>query len=983
VVEMVKPPRSTGHTPLFQVMLDWNNTPESSLQMPGLSISGWETEFISAPFDLTLALKESAEGIVGELNYATALFDKGTVERYRNYWETLLRAIAEGTDQPVSRLPLLPEAERRQVVEEFNATEMEYPADRCIHQLFEKQVEKSPTAVAVELEGSSLSYCELNARANQIAHYLRSLGVAPDRRVAICMERSFEMVVGMLAVMKAGGAYVPLDPDYPVERLHHMLEDCAPLALLTQTHLLDLFRVQSFPVLDVEQLAAPWRQQSIGNPERNTVGLTSRSLAYVIYTSGSTGKPKGVMNEHRGVVNRLAWGQQAYRIGEDDAVLQKTPYSFDVSVWEFFWPLMAGSRLVLAKPGGHRDPAYLGELIRSAGITTLHFVPSMLQAFLGEDRAIAGCGSVNRVMCSGEALPAGMVRGFHERLPGVALHNLYGPTEASIEVTAWNCAEDWQSTSIGRPIANTQMYILDEKMEPVPVGVTGELYIGGVQVARGYLGRPELTAERFIDSPFRAGERIYKTGDLSRWRANGAIEYLGRNDFQVKIRGFRIELGEIEAKLAQVEGVREVVVVAREEEGREARLVAYYSGEDAPEGERLREEVAGSLPGYMVPGAYVRMERLPLTTSGKLDRKALPAPEGQAYIQREYTEPQGETEQSIAGIWSELLGVERVGRHDDFFELGGHSLLAVRMISRLSASSGIKVTLRDLFTNSTLAGFSSSIGRIAPEALPSNLAPFRRTGQMLPIFFVHSGLGEIGFVNALLPGIDLEIPVYGFAAIGYFTDERPLETAEELAAAYVKSARQIQPRGPYRLAGWSSGGNIAYEMANQLLRAGETVEFLGLLDSPMGLSPSSTSTTKAEQLAEVLCRADLPQEIHIRLKELAATGDTSAMMEALQTARMLPVDLPINVFERYLNVAVTLSKIYYVPPSLPVTVTCFTASDARLESSRGWIAVAAKVIEVPVCGTHSSMVEPPHAEGLGKKISEALALAHTTQPASS
>ena len=728
VVEVLKPTRSLAHTPVFQVMLDWHNTPESDLRMEGVRVSPVDSPLSTAQFDLTLSLTQGPAGITGILNYATALFDRGTVERYLEYWMCLLRGLV-GEDNPcIARVNLLPETERRRVLHEWNETAEEYPRELCIHQLFETQVARTPEATAVVYGEQRLSYGELNARANQLAHHLRTLGVGPDSRVAICVERSVEMVVAILATLKAGGCYVPLDPDYPLERLRYMLHDSAPMAVLVDTvgrqvleHAYAGTPGPMPPTLHLHSDAGQWAQAPSG--EVAPAGLTEQHLAYVIYTSGSTGEPKGVMNEHRGVVNRLQWMQQAYELSERDVVLQKTPFSFDVSVWEFFWPLMVGAQLVVARPEGHKDPGYLSELIRGTGVTTLHFVPSMLQVFLGHAEA-AHCNSIERVVCSGEALPAALVRSVQERLPWAQLHNLYGPTEAAVDVTAWTCVagDDRASIPIGRPIANTRLYILDERMQPVPAGVSGELYIGGVQVARGYLNQPELTAQRFIEDPFVAGGRLYKTGDLGRWLADGSIEYLGRNDFQVKIRGFRIELGEIEAQLARVEGVREVVVMARAQPDApgEKRLVAYYTGESLS-AEQLREHAAGSLPQYMVPAAFVHLESMPLTPNGKLDRKALPAPQGDAYASREYQAPQGEIEPVLARLWCEVLKLERVGRHDNFFELGGHSLLLVSLVECMRAE-GLHANVTTLSAAPTLAAMATQVGAASQEyEIPPNL----------------------------------------------------------------------------------------------------------------------------------------------------------------------------------------------------------------------------------------------------------------------
>ncbi|ARS59355.1 non-ribosomal peptide synthetase (plasmid) [Ralstonia solanacearum FJAT-91] len=734
VVERVRPVRSLSHSPVFQAALSWLNTEAVglSLELEGLTIEGVDAGQAAAKFDLTLELRETSEGLAGSLDYATALFDRETIERYLGYLQRLLAAMVENDSQQVSRIGLLDKDERAQLLESWNETKAAYPDASTIHGLFEAQVRRTPEAIAVEHEGRQVSYAELNARANRVAHALIGLGVGPDARVGLCAGRSVELVVGLLGILKAGGGYVPLDPSYPQDRLTYMLEDSAPVAVLTQGLVREQLGMLSVPVLDLDG------PQEEAEHDPQVEALKPHHLAYVIYTSGSTGRPKGVMNEHRGVVNRLWWAQQTYRLDASDRVLQKTPFGFDVSVWELFWPLLAGARLVMARPEGHKDPAYLAATIEQAGITTLHFVPSMLQLFL--DQVEAGrCQGLRRMLCSGEALPHALQQRSLARFPHSELHNLYGPTEAAIDVTAWRCnAESHPGVvPIGRPIANTQIYVLDAHRQPVPLGVTGEIYIGGVGVARGYLNRPELTAERFVVNPFNGEgrERMYRTGDLGRWLPDGSLAYQGRADAQVKLRGFRIELGEIEARLLQCAGVSEAVVTVREDAPGEQRLVAYYVSGEAIEAQTLREQLQASLPEYMVPAAYVRLEHLPLTPNGKLDRKGLPAPDGQAYASAAYEAPQGEVEQTLAGIWQTLLGVERVGRHDDFFALGGHSLQAVRLMS-LVEQAGWRADVSRLFLQPTLAGFSASITVADAVDIPANRIASgcaRITPSMLPL----------------------------------------------------------------------------------------------------------------------------------------------------------------------------------------------------------------------------------------------------------
>ncbi|MDX7546277.1 non-ribosomal peptide synthetase [Serratia marcescens] len=751
VVELVNPPRHLGYTPLFQVMLAWQDGSVRDIPLPGLQAELAGLEYSAAKFDLTLDLADTGEGISGTLNFATALFDRATAERYGVYLVQALRAMTLNSPRSVSHIDLLPPAEREHLLHGWNRTERDYPLDQTLAALFEQQVRRTPHATALVSGTESLSYAQLNARANRLAHALIARGVGPDSRVAVCAERGLNMVTALFGILKAGGAYVPLDPAYPGERLQYILQDADPVLLLADAAGRAALGEPATPQLALE--AALPDTLSAENPERRA---QASHLAYVIYTSGSTGKPKGAMNEHRGVVNRLVWMQEAYGLTAADTVLQKTPFGFDVSVWEFFWPLMVGARLVMAKPEGHKDPDYLSRAIEQYGVTTLHFVPSMLQSFLADGQAATRCGQVVRVMCSGEALPAALVAEFYRRLPQAELHNLYGPTEAAVDVTAWHCSREAERVSvpIGRPIANTRIYLLDERGQPVPLGAVGELYIGGVQVARGYLNRPELTAERFLADPFAPGGRMYRTGDVARYLANGDIEYLGRNDQQVKIRGFRIECGEIEAALATHPAVREAVVDARAV-GDDKRLVAWVVpaadvAEETLAG-ALRQHVSAALPDYMVPSAWVVVAALPLSPNGKLDRRALPEPQG-AQSQAAYEAPQGEHETLLAAIWRELLNVGRVGRHDNFFELGGHSLLAVKLMAQLRRA-GWGANVQTLFSTPTLSALAQAMSAQGEVDIPENrILPGGAsiTPEMLPLATLSQP--EIDAVVAQVPG---------------------------------------------------------------------------------------------------------------------------------------------------------------------------------------------------------------------------------------
>ena len=720
-------------------------------------------------------LHDDAHGsITGELLYATVLFDASSVQRWLASYQCLLDALCLDADQPLARLPLL-DAAQQQLLESFNATQCRWPQqETTLPELFAAQVARTPQAVALVFEGQTLTYRELDQRSNQLAHWLRAQGAGPERLVAICLERSVELVLGLLAVLKAGAAYVPLETSLPPQRLTDMLADAQPVVILTHSLLREKLTLPAAPgkvfCVDEASTLASFSSQPDSALSALQSGLQPQHLAYVIYTSGSTGQPKGVMNEQRALVNRLLWMQAAYQLGPDERVLQKTPYGFDVSVWEFFWPLICGAQLVLARPDGHREPLYLRRLIAQAGITRLHFVPSMLQVFLDtlQDKA-EDCRSLQQIVVSGEALSAQLQNQCLQLLPWVRLSNLYGPTEAAIDVTHWECRHDATLTAvpIGRPIANLRMYVLDEHLQPVSIGVTGEIYIGGAGVARGYLQRPELTAQVFMADPFVTDPhaRMYRTGDLGRWRANGdgALEYLGRNDQQIKLRGQRIELGEIESQLQLQAGIREAVVLLREDRPNDQRLVAYLTlhAQATLDVARLRAGLLQQLPDYMLPAHFVALAQLPLTANGKLDRQALrklPAPgqhvagvagvAGASDVAAEPADddPQGELEVCIARIWQDVLQVERVGRHDNYFELGGHSLLIIKLLQRLR-QAGLHAEVRTLFDAPTVAELARQVSR-----LPASRQDISGKWNQ-PLHALHDlSTTEIEHVAAQIPG---------------------------------------------------------------------------------------------------------------------------------------------------------------------------------------------------------------------------------------
>ncbi|MCF5758189.1 non-ribosomal peptide synthetase, partial [Pseudomonas syringae] len=743
VVEALQPPRSLGHSPIFQVMLALNNTPGGGeFSLPELSLEPLQAPHTTAQFDLSLALVEADGGLVGSLEYASDLFERATIERMAGHLQVLLEGMVADDQQAVAELPLLSCEQRRQVLESFNDTAAAYPADKLLHQLFEEQVAQQPDALAVVDETGSLTYGELNARANRLAHYLIGLGIQPDDRVAICAQRSLEMVVGLLGILKAGGAYVPLDPGYPPERLRYMLEDSAPVAVLVQTSTADVLSLGSLPVINLDDAAL--QAQSVQNP--HVQGLTPAHLAYVIYTSGSTGLPKGVQVEHRNVARLFSATDAWFGFNANDVWALFHSFAFDFSVWEIWGALVHGGQLLIVPHLVSRSPQECYALLCDTGVTVLNQTPSAFRQLIAAQGESQQSHSLRQVIFGGEALDTAMLQPWYARPAnaGTQLANMYGITETTVHVTYYPLqAADAERTGvspIGRQIPDLQLYVLDALRQPVPLGVAGELYVGGAGVARDYLNRPDLNEERFLANPFseQPGARLYRTGDLVRWLADGSLEYMGRNDDQVKIRGFRIEPGEIEDRLSRHPQVQQAVVMAREDVPSDKRLVAYFTSSaenDHLHIETLRAHLQAQLPDYMVPTAYVRLESMPLTPNGKLDRKALPAPDLSSVISREYQAPQGATERAIADIWQDLLSIDQVGRHDHFFELGGHSLLAVKLIERMRQQN-MSADVRVLFSQPTLVALAAAVGGGTEVVVPANpIEPGCRkiTPDMLPL----------------------------------------------------------------------------------------------------------------------------------------------------------------------------------------------------------------------------------------------------------
>ncbi|MDT4291637.1 amino acid adenylation domain-containing protein [Methylomonas sp. MO1] len=774
--------------PLFTSLLNYRHSLRDDDNIgnswPGMRVVAGGEERTNYP--MTLSVDDFGDGYALTLQCVRRLQPGRLNEYMLTSLESIVSALETHPQLPMRAITVVGGDERRQILHDWNATGVDYPQDRCIHQLFEAQVEKTPYAMALTFEGKSLSYAELNAKANQLAHYLIERGVGPDVLVGICLERSLEMVIGLLGILKAGGAYVPLDPHYPAERLAFMLADIAPSVILTQERFAEL----DFGGTPMLSLDSDWTRVAVYPADNPRPDLHPSNLAYCIYTSGSTGRPKGVMMHHEALVNHTLWMQQEFSFTNSDFILQKTSFSFDASVWELFTPLSFGARLVLAPIGWERDVSSLFSVVADYEITTLQMVPSLLGALINEDSELPSLPSLKRVFCGGEALPVPLGEKCRQRLE-VNVINLYGPTEACIDSSSWSFKAtcDGLTAPIGKPIANLRMHILDHSLNPVPIGTHGELHIGGIGLGRGYLNRPDMTAEKFIPDPFGAtGGRLYKTGDLVRYRPDGNIDYLGRIDHQVKIRGFRIELGEIEAQLLKQAEIKDAVVIAREDHPGDKRLVAYVVPQAVANNEseqvmvdHLKAQLKHHLPDYMVPGAFVVLDAMPLSTNGKLDRKRLPAPDLSQQLKKVYVAPCTETERVLAEIWQEVLGVEQVGTEDDFFELGGHSLLATQLVSRIAKRFSIELPLRDLFEHGRLAALAETIEGLKGSRLNTvavTIPPAARTAP-IPLSYAQQ---RLWFLDQLEP----DSPFYNIPVVLRLTGRLDLAALTQSFTAIVR-----------------------------------------------------------------------------------------------------------------------------------------------------------------------------------------------------
>ncbi len=992
LVEELQPQRSLSYSPLFQAMFALRSDVMGNPDFPGLTWSRLEIKSVAAKFDLFLSMKETQEGLIGYWEYNSDLFDRATIRRWMSHFQVLLEGIVDNPQQQISQLHLLTEGERHQILVEWNNTATDYPQDKCIHQLFEEQVERNPDAVAVVFEDQQLTYRQLNNRANQLAHYLQSLGVKSEVLVGICVERSFEMVVGLLGILKAGGAYVPLDPNYPQERIAYMLEDSAVSVLLTEQKLLTSLPSHQASVVcwDIES-----ERINCESEENLTTLVTPEQLSYINYTSGSTGVPKGVEVTHRGVT-RLLFGVNYANLDTEQTFVQIAPISFDASTFEIWGALLHGSRCVIfaEKIPTSKDLSYL---ITKNKITTLWLTSTLFNTIIDEDpEALSG---IRQLLIGGEALSVSHVRRGLNALPSTQIINGYGPTENTTFTCCYAIPSPLDSQAhsipIGRPIANTQTYILDQYLQPVPIGIPGELHIGGAGLARGYLNRPKLTQEKFISNPFdkETGSRLYKTGDLARYLRDGNIEFLSRIDNQVKIRGFRIELGEIEATINTHPQIKETVVITREDIPGNKRLVAYLVTDESLNTKQLREFLKEKLPEYMVPSAFVTLDTLPLTPSGKINRRALPAPDKLSIqLETKFAPPTNPIEQTLANIWVEVLGVKKVGIYDNFFDLGGHSLLAVRLVAQIEKVTHKKLPLAALFQFTTISEIAHLLeekeaadytkSRLSPELQKldaddlrdlltivagregtkprpdSLMVAIRSTGVKPPLFYVANSASEFSGIAHYL---EEEQPLYLLES-GYFILNQEGKCTQEniqaIAAHHVHDILAVYPEGLILLTGYSFGRFVAYEVAKQLQERDREVS-LFLLDT-FGTGVDYRYYRQRIEPNLVSIKKNL---LHGRLFDF--TSNFALLLSQLKD---------YFITQKYVLFMEAHKQEYLMQGYFgKVTILAARSSHTRnlnikrwLFPKMGWSKHVVNIIKVP--GDHHSMITEPHVQVLADKL---------------
>ncbi len=988
LVEELQPQRSLSYTPLFQVMFVLENMPMQELSLPGLTLKPLELENVNAKFDLTLSIAETEVGLEGAWEYNTDLFDPTTIERMSGQFNTLLAGIVANPQMSVAQLPLLSDIDRSQLLVDWNQTQTDNRLDLCFHQLFEAQVARNPDAIAVVCEDRHLTYQQLNDRANRWARGLVERGVAAETLVALILDRNIDFLTAMLAVFKSGGAYLPLNPHHPAERIRQVLAQSQVSIVLSASHDPSL-ATESSQVLLIEEF-----DRLDCTSENLPSRCTPDNLAYVIYTSGSTGKPKGAMLEQRGMLNHLYAKVQALELTSADVVAQTASQTFDISIWQFLVALLVGGRVEIVTQEIAADPAQLlsfvvGKASRNENrqqISILEIVPSLLRMMLPNltpgDKQL---NSLRWLLLTGETLPPELCRQWFA-VYSHPMMNAYGPTECSDDVTHYPLyqapAADILNLPIGRPVANTQLYILDALLQPVPMGVAGELYVGGVGVGRGYLNDPELTQRSFIPNPFDRG-RMYKTGDKARYLPDGNIEFLGRLDDQVKVRGFRIELGEIEAVLTRHPQVETAVAIVREDTPNNQHLIAYVvpgthpypsqegihppsqAGIISPSHEgiksELREFLKQQLPDYMRPSAFILLESIPLTPNGKVDRRALPAPDLQLSLNANFVPPRTAIELQLMQIWEEVLHVHPIGIRDNFFDLGGHSLLAVTLTAKIQQHFDRQISLAALFQGGTIEELAVMLAAQPDTSISSTIIPLQPHGTKPPFFCVHPGGGTVLAYLDLAQSIDPDRPFYGLESLELSESQQLLNTVEAMAAHYIAAMQTVQPQGPYAIGGWSLGGLVAFEMAQQLQAQGQELSCLALLDTyPFTEIETFNEAADTEFIEELLARSQTP------------------VLGGIPEADLTQAQRLLQLFKSHIEAANQ-----YTPQQYPGKVTLFLAEDGVAADAEdptiGWENLARAGVEIHwLPGDHHTMVAQPHVQQLAAQLQSCLDRSSTT-----
>ncbi|MEH1968892.1 non-ribosomal peptide synthetase [Nostoc sp.] len=985
LVEELQPERDLSRNPLYEVMFVLQNTPMSVQEVSGLTLCALDFDSGTSQLDIFLSMFESPEGLTGCLEYNTDIFDSTTITQFINNYQTLLENIVANPEQRICQLPLLTASEQEQLLFKFNQTHADYQ-DTPLHQLFEQQVELTPDSLALISESEKVTYRQLNQKVNQLAHYLQKQGVTKETLVALCLERTVDMVVGILAILKAGGAYIPLDPSYPVERLNFMLSDSQASVLISHQEILEKLSLFSAKTVCLDIHKDQIAQES---PE-NLINISKAdNLAYIIYTSGSTGTPKGVLGTHRGTVNGLHWLWKTYPFTLGEVCCQKTAISFVDSVWEIFAPLLKGIPTLIISNATILDPQLFIEALAHYKVTRIILVPSLLRLLLDNYSHLTNkLSQVKLWITSGEALSVKLAKNFRELVPFAKLINLYGSSEVSANATYYDTSllsDQANSVPIGRPIDNTQVYVLNHDLQPIPIGVIGELYIGGDGLARGYLHRLELSQERFIDNPFVTQTKLYKTGDLGRYLNDSNIEYLGRYDEQVKIRGFRVELGEIATAITQHPDVQESVVITGNDTQQNQSLIAYVITDKHDIATQILPYLQQKLPNYMLPSAFVVLDALPLTPNGKVDKRSLRTDEViRKNTTKSFIAPRNFAELSLVKLWENLLNTNHIGVTDNFFDLGGHSFLAVRLMAQIQDKFGHNLTLSTLFENPTIEKLAPIVSQRSHKSSNSPLVVINSSGSKTPFFCMHGAGGGINNYFNLSRRLGEDYPFYALEHTPG-EEEPEITSLEETANKYLQEIRKVQPNGPYLLGGHCYGGVLAFEMAQQLQRQGETVDLLIVIDAI--LSETRIESTKDDDAKFLL-----------RMAESIKTDNNIDFSIPFEELRVLPLNEQLDLINKKANFIFSDTEIKdfigyyklfksdvqamrnYVPLLYPQPITLFRAKEEIIhdfdnpewntdDPLLGWGKYSSQAIQViEVSGDHFSIFVEPHIQELAKHL---------------